>query len=440
MRACAAMAAAMALAGALALAAGSCASLRGAYTCTGDSECVHQGTRGSCEPTGYCSFPDGTCPSSRRYGTWAGDGLGGTCVATGVVDGGPPDAPSDAAADSAATDAGDAAPGDGTSTDGNAGDGAADAPQTDAQTDAPVCQPPWWDAAWTARRQLTITNNASQTLPVGFQLGTPLDVEGLIGGSAWDQIRVVRRAGSAWSEQTRVLDNPGANAEWIWLKLAASVAPSAADSSFWIYYGNPAAGAAPGDPALVFDFYDPFSGSALSAAWQYKGTPTVSGSEVRLDYDDHIGTTQTWAPGYAVDVRLRITPVSQRFWLGFHVVSGTPTFQDIEPWIIWITRAVGELWPEFTSDGVSVWEGTPHVTLDTGAHFYGVDRFSSRVVYRRENAVAFDHTLSPSFATSLPVRITNETVSGTVYVDMVRVRQTAYPLPTATLGAEETCP
>ena len=35
---------------------------------------------GVCEPVGYCSFPDPSCPSGSRFSSKAGDGLGGACV------------------------------------------------------------------------------------------------------------------------------------------------------------------------------------------------------------------------------------------------------------------------------------------------------------------------------------------------------------------------
>jgi hypothetical protein len=46
------------------------------YQCSGDSTC---GAGGQCETTGYCSFPDGDCPTGRRYNEAAGK-LAGTCI------------------------------------------------------------------------------------------------------------------------------------------------------------------------------------------------------------------------------------------------------------------------------------------------------------------------------------------------------------------------
>lgn len=51
------------------------------FRCAGDSAaCVNAGLAGTCEPTGYCSFPDASCASGRRYGAYAGEGRGDSCV------------------------------------------------------------------------------------------------------------------------------------------------------------------------------------------------------------------------------------------------------------------------------------------------------------------------------------------------------------------------
>jgi len=47
------------------------------YQCSQDTQC---GSGGFCEPSGFCSFVDAACPSGRRYGTFAGDELGESCV------------------------------------------------------------------------------------------------------------------------------------------------------------------------------------------------------------------------------------------------------------------------------------------------------------------------------------------------------------------------
>ncbi len=81
---------------ALALVAGGC--LRSTtYTCTTDSEC-ELAAGGACEDNGYCSVPDGTCASGRRFGAGAG-AYADTCVIDDPVDAAIADARTDAGTD-----------------------------------------------------------------------------------------------------------------------------------------------------------------------------------------------------------------------------------------------------------------------------------------------------------------------------------------------------
>ena len=51
-----------------------------AFECSQDDQCALGGVAGRCEPTGYCSLPDGECPDGFRYVDQAPDSLAGICV------------------------------------------------------------------------------------------------------------------------------------------------------------------------------------------------------------------------------------------------------------------------------------------------------------------------------------------------------------------------
>lgn len=53
---------------------------RDAFFCDTPEDCTSEDGDGSCESTGYCSFPDPECDTGRRYGDLAPSGLAGTCV------------------------------------------------------------------------------------------------------------------------------------------------------------------------------------------------------------------------------------------------------------------------------------------------------------------------------------------------------------------------
>jgi len=50
------------------------------YQCTDSKQCVLDGVDGVCEETGFCSFPDPSCESGRKYEPHTGNGLADTCV------------------------------------------------------------------------------------------------------------------------------------------------------------------------------------------------------------------------------------------------------------------------------------------------------------------------------------------------------------------------
>ena len=50
------------------------------YACSDASQCINGDIAGVCQLSGYCSFPDDSCPSGQRYGSHAGGGLAGVCV------------------------------------------------------------------------------------------------------------------------------------------------------------------------------------------------------------------------------------------------------------------------------------------------------------------------------------------------------------------------
>lgn len=99
---------------AAALAATGCLGLPSEFHCDKDTQCVYQQQQGTCEASGYCSFPMESCASGRAYSQFASSALAGNCVDLAgpgpVGDAGPTDAgPGDAGpGDAGHTDAGPA--------------------------------------------------------------------------------------------------------------------------------------------------------------------------------------------------------------------------------------------------------------------------------------------------------------------------------------------
>ena len=54
-----------------------------AFACNDATQCLAGGVEGTCQPDGWCSFPDPGCESGERYGDYAGEDVAGRCVPSG---------------------------------------------------------------------------------------------------------------------------------------------------------------------------------------------------------------------------------------------------------------------------------------------------------------------------------------------------------------------
>ena len=64
-----------------------CVELAGEYRCATDANCRRAGVPGTCEPIGYCAFPDAACASGQRYADAVSGLQSGVCVGEERPDG-----------------------------------------------------------------------------------------------------------------------------------------------------------------------------------------------------------------------------------------------------------------------------------------------------------------------------------------------------------------
>jgi hypothetical protein len=125
-----------------------------AFVCAEDAQC---GDEGVCETSGFCSFPDPSCPSGRRYGKHAGSSSN-ECV--GAED----DTTDDGVAHTMGTSGGsESGPGHTTASDSDPSTSSSGDPSTsDESTSARD------DCAWSYERTVTIDGNLSEELLTNF--------------------------------------------------------------------------------------------------------------------------------------------------------------------------------------------------------------------------------------------------------------------------------
>lgn len=114
---------------------------------------------------------------------------------------------------------------------------------------------PWWDPAYSLKRQITVSNNDGGTLPAGYPVrlhfdgGTSPTAAELYNASQsavkGDDFRIVYQDAQ---ELSRFVQSFTPERIDIWFKTLVAIPPSSSDgSSYQLYYGNPAAVNPPGD-------------------------------------------------------------------------------------------------------------------------------------------------------------------------------------------------
>lgn len=309
---------------------------------------------------------------------------------------------------------------------------------TEAPPDAAPPQS-WWDAAWHARRPLTVHNASADTLAAGYQVAWRVDLEEDLGEPYADAVRLVAydRENDRWSEIPRLVDGVIAE-EVVWFPLPVSL-DAGEDEVVWVYQNNPAAPATTWSGSDIFAFTDGL-GDIAPDRWATEGAVVDEADEIRFDETGEMRSADPWPAGHALDIVARASNTASRFWFGFQ--REVPDFEPDVPWLVWIRRDPGDsMLPEYAGPEDTLetrWAGTP-ATVGTDRHVFSVERMIDRVVYRLDYDLAqpdHDHRLDQDHSAPLYIRFSN-TSSSSFWVSRVRVRRVAYPPPELTLGAHE---
>jgi hypothetical protein len=132
----------------------------------------------------------------------------------------------------------------------------------------------WWSTSYSTRRPLTISNGAPGSLPTGYSVMAVLDTQSLVAAgkllASGNDLRVVRTVGTSHVELDRRLIGMGTTQTRIWFKTTAPIATT--DATYFLYHGNPAAGAPPAawvdgmtSTSKVYLAADDFEDDALGA-------------------------------------------------------------------------------------------------------------------------------------------------------------------------------
>ncbi len=243
-----------------------------------------------------------------------------------------------------------------------------------AAPEAAAQNPPWWDPAWLYRQQVVVSTGANS--PVGTYVGYTAAVTGhdtatlvaaglmLAGG---DDLRVVRWDGLAWTELPRLLVDMNGFATSVRFMLALDIPANTADTSYFFYFGNPAAGAPPAvSPTNIYLWWD--DATADREASYIRG---------RVDDSAHGGTTAPPAGGWLDSVT----------WnpLGYYDFStGNDHPDSLRPMVGGLPLVERDVYVEYEFLHTNAWDsdmasgplarwigtGTLNTELSTGHYYY----------------------------------------------------------------------
>jgi hypothetical protein len=297
----------------------------------------------------------------------------------------------------------------------------------------------WWNTGWGYRMPITIVNGSGRTLAMGYQVGISYAFYSAPCNGQRDDVRFVY---GDTTELNRVFDD--VTPPFAWFPLAAPLAAGATSKGeYFLYCGNSAPGSGPSNPKTLFDFYDGFgqSGGVDTSVWTvYHGATLSNGKLVcgNSGQNDNgvVTTTPMFTADHAVDFLAIASSTSNNgWWAGFQL--GTA---DVPPWLHWWTEQPTTIRPDFkATDASTLWLGTEK-TLDTQPHYYSVENYGMKSMYRYDDAVSETHVYDLSPPATLSVRLWNGQSSPSVSYDMVRVRQAVDPPPAVTVGAAEQKP
>ncbi len=296
-------------------------------------------------------------------------------------------------------------------------------------------------------RVITITNNATTLLPVGYTIGVAFpdaDMQAAIAAgkmrSDFADVRVRTTSG----ERDRMIDDPPL-ARVIWFSLASGIAAGATDTSYAIAYGDPNASTPPANGSAIFDFYDDFSETTLDSRWVVANdiTPSNGTITLRSNASDAMTTMSPLPSQTTLELSAQVSNPSSTdggdssdysYWLGF---QRSGDLDADAPWALWLCDDTATISPTQQTDGCSNLCSAPSVAQTTAFRIYGIERQPTASIFSIDGAVSatLDQAINDQ---AMSIMMRSFLVASDISIDWVRAHAQVYPVPTVTLGAEQT--
>ncbi|OGO39459.1 MAG: hypothetical protein A2W35_18405 [Chloroflexi bacterium RBG_16_57_11] len=175
---------------------------------------------------------------------------------------------------------------------------------------------------WSNRRRLLIDNPNTSNLPAGYSIKLSLDTANMVTSGKLlangNDLRLVYTGGPAPLELDRVADTAFNTASTeIWFKSQVAIPAGGQDSTYYIYYNNPAASTPPTNPANVFAIYDGFDDTVINTTlWTQNGIVSESGGWARLSTGSYLFGRLSFTYGL-LEMRIQALAEDSYMWWGW---------------------------------------------------------------------------------------------------------------------------
>ncbi len=306
----------------------------------------------------------------------------------------------------------------------------------------------WWNPSYSYRIPINITNTDAIVLPEGYSVNISVNTANLISAGKLredgNDLRIAwfNSSGNTWLELDRVNETDFNNSNTlIWFKTKESINPSAIDSSYFLYYGNPNCYSPPANRSRVYDYHDDFT-QANGDADGWTVTSGTSWTVVNNQYRENqfVIDRRSILDSYTVEnasIEVRVMSsggtnlglgVMFRYANPNNFYTAGPGFWDYEV-------AIGK------------WTGGTPTMLDATAGdesslSYG-QWYNLRIDALGSNYLVYlDSTLKNSISdtdhlNSGQIGFMTYTTSSTSYFDDIKIRLLVSAEPTTTIGLEE---
>ncbi len=318
---------------------------------------------------------------------------------------------------------------------------------------------PWWGngSSWDKRRPILFSGTAE----ANYTMNLTFDSTGSDFMDNGSDIRIVSSESGTEIDLDRVnTTNFNTSSTTIWFRFneSGNVMSGNINSTYYLYYGNPSAGAAPDDESNVYLFYDDFEDGDISD-WSCGGTCaiTADSSIAMVDYslkiDDTGGLSGNIANAYPstfsnyptnLKLEMDVYRPSNNIFLQTKFnsggTSGTTEFYDI-------SGGTADSPPNF----IRGYEGSTSIDYSNGAYTitFGEFRkfkyayiFDDKIQHRWDNDYYLGNvtrTGTPSTVNAMTFRSGCSSCTGIYgYLDNIRISKYISPEPTTSLGDEET--